>query len=90
MSLPHDRPDVCPTLTAGLLLAAHAFLRQLNLPHPTVGQVLDATGAGRSRAYELKAALFSLLPDLVQPVGRPRAVSEPSSTSDTASLSDRP
>jgi transposase-like protein len=85
----HDRPDVSPAVTAGLLLAAHARLKQLNLPRPTVAQVLEATGAGRSRAYELKDAILALLPDLVRPVGRPRAPSSPRPSADIAELSQQ-
>jgi hypothetical protein len=60
-------------LTAALLLAAHNPLRRLGLPHPAVGQIFEVTGASRSRAYELKAALLALLPTLERPAGRPRA-----------------
>ncbi len=87
--VPHDRPDVCPAVTAAVVLAAHAWLKQLRLPHPTVAQVLEATGAGRSRAYELKDALLALLPDLVRPVGRPRQSAAPPPGADIAALSQQ-
>jgi hypothetical protein len=46
-------------------------LAALGLPHPTVAQVLDATGASKSRAYELRAAVQALLPTLLRSPGRP-------------------
>ena len=59
-------------VTAGLLLLARGILERLGLPHPSVAGILEATGATRSRAYELRDALLGLLPSLVRPVGRPR------------------
>lgn len=67
----HPDADVSPAVTAGLLLTALIRLKQLDLPRPTTQQILEATGASRSRAYELKNALSDLLPTLVRPVGRP-------------------
>jgi len=78
------RPAVSPLLTAALLLAAVSLLRRLHLPRPTVRQVLDGTGASRSRAYELRDVLLKLLPSLERPVGRPRA--EPPPPVDTSGL----
>ena len=75
--LPADGPTVSPLLTAGLLLAALPELDRLDLPHPTVAAVLDATGASRSRAYELRAALLEDLPTLLRPPGRPSAPPPP-------------
>jgi hypothetical protein len=72
-SVSHLRPAVCPLLDAAVLLAARPVLHRLGLPHPTVGQVIDATAASRSRAYELKDELLALLPSLDRPVGRPPA-----------------
>jgi hypothetical protein len=55
-----------------LLAAAH--LRPPGLPpDATVEQVLAATGATRTRAYELRDALVTALPSLQRPVGRPTA-----------------
>lgn len=62
---------LAPLLIAALLLAACEFFREIGLDHPTVSQILDATGAGRSRAYELREALLRWLPKLLQPAGRP-------------------
>lgn len=88
--LPHDRPDVSPSVIAGLVLAARDELRRLQLPHPTVSAVLDATDAGKSRAYELKAAIVAMLPELARPVGRPRTPSAPPvPAADTAALSQK-
>ncbi len=60
-------------LDAGLLLAAGERLRALDLLCPTVAQVIAATGASRSRAYELRDAVLAALPSLQRPVGRPPA-----------------
>ena len=56
--LPDPRPAVSPLLTAALLLAARRHLSHLSLPHPTARQILDATGATHTRAYDLKNALL--------------------------------
>ena len=60
-------------MTAALLLAANEHASRLHLPHPTVDEILSATDATRSRAYELRATLIALLPTLQRPAGRPRA-----------------
>ena len=63
---PHEGPmtavaeigaPVSPALVAALLLAGTEHLRTLHLPGPTAGQVIEATGASRSRAYELRDSL---------------------------------
>ena len=64
---------VSPQLVAGLLLAARDHLRRLDLPRPGVEQILEATGASRTRAYELRDAVLEALPSLQRPVGRPAA-----------------
>lgn len=53
-SLTQNSPSVSPNVITGLLLAARTTLRQLDLPHPSVAQILAATSAGRTRAYEYK------------------------------------
>ena len=63
--------SVSSLVIAALLLCAREFLRALQLPHPTVVQIIDATGATRSRAYQLKDELLELLPTLHRPPGRP-------------------
>jgi hypothetical protein len=70
-------PPVSLVLVAALLLAAGEHLRALDLPRPTVEQVIGATGASRSRAYELRDALLTVLPSLLRPVGRPSAPPRP-------------
>jgi hypothetical protein len=72
-AVPEVGPPVSLMLVAALLLAAGEHLRALDLPRPTVAQVIGATGASRSRAYELRDALLALLPSLLRPVGRPPA-----------------
>jgi hypothetical protein len=72
-AVPEVGAPVSPLLVAALLLAAGEHLRALDLPCPTVQQVIEATGASRSRAYELRDALLAGLPSLLRPVGRPPA-----------------
>jgi len=67
----HRERRVSPLLVAALLLAARTFLRTLGLDRPSEAEVLAATGAGRSRAYELRNELLEWLPALLRPVGRP-------------------
>jgi len=65
---------------AAVLLAARPLCLHFALPHPSVGEILSATGASRSRAYELCSALHALLPSLVRPRGRPAQPSAPPSS----------
>lgn len=69
--LPLPEAAVSPLLAAGLLLAAVPTLRNFDLAHPTVSEILSATGASRSRAYELRHAILDVLPNLQRPRGRP-------------------
>ncbi len=69
--VPPEGAAVSPLLTAGLLLAAIPLLDHLGLPHPTATAALAATGASRSRAYELRAAIEAVLPTVLRPPGRP-------------------
>lgn len=62
---------ISPLVSAALLLAAREHSRRLGLAHPSVEQILTATNATRSRAYELRDALIATLPLLQRPVGRP-------------------
>jgi hypothetical protein len=62
---------VSPSVTAALLLCAREPLSRLELPGPSAAQVLQATGARRSRAYELSGQLQDFLPSLQRPPGRP-------------------
>lgn len=61
---------------AALLLVALPHLRELDLARVRAKAVLEATGASKSRAYELGRALRSTLEQLVAPVGRPPARAE--------------
>lgn len=69
--LPEPFRAVSPLVLAGLLLAARTLLVALGLPCPSVDAIVTATGATRSRAYEISAALLALLPSLVAAKGRP-------------------
>ena len=58
-------------VAAAVLLTARRFLRHYDLPLPRVAEVLEATGAGRTRAYALAERLLGKLPELIRPPGRP-------------------
>ena len=60
-------------LIAAVLLLGRDYLREHALPCATVEQIVAATGASRSRAYELRDAVREALPSLLRPVGRPPA-----------------
>lgn len=72
-----EPPAVTSLVVAGLLLAAIPHLTRLDLAAPSATDVIAATGAGRSRAYEIKAAIEAGLPDLQRPAGRPPAPEAP-------------
>lgn len=55
-----------------MLLVARAIAERYDLPRVSVEQIVKATGASRSRAYELAARLASLLPSLAGASGRPQ------------------
>jgi hypothetical protein len=78
--------SVSSLVIAALLLTAREFLRRLELPHPTVGQIVTATAATRSRAYELKGALVELLATLHRGPGRPTKPTPAPSSDVTAQL----
>lgn len=75
--LPSEQDAVPPLLVSALLLAANPHLVTLGLPRPTATQVLDATGAGKSQAYELSRRILPLLRTLLRPRGRPPAPPTP-------------
>jgi hypothetical protein len=79
-------PAVSPNVTAGVLLCARGLGEQLELPLPGVAEILSATGASRSRAYEVASEIRELLPTLVRAPGRPRAEPAPSSLITIAEL----
>lgn len=70
--------ELSGNLLAALLLVARRHLRELDLARVTAKAVLEATGATKSRAYELARALAGELDELVAPVGRPLADAEES------------
>lgn len=76
-AVPHPEPLVSPQVLAALLLTARPHLQRFSFPVPTAGQVLAATGAGKTRAYELCAELAAILPTLDRPVGRPAKAPKP-------------
>ena len=69
--LPETVAFVQPVAKAAVLLAARTLCGQLGLGHPSVAQILAATGASKSRAYEVCATLTRSLSTLTQPCGRP-------------------
>ena len=66
--------SVCPLTAAALLLLARQLCEHLSLPAPGVAQILAATKASRSAAYELVDALAAVLPTIAKPRGRPPKV----------------
>lgn len=63
---------------AAVLLLARSIAERHELPCPTVAAILAATGASKSRAYEIVAKLAAVLPTLVRAPGRPSRPSSPS------------
>lgn len=80
------KPELSANLLAALLLVARPHLRELDLARVTAKAVLGATGASKSRAYELAGALRGQLDELVAPVGRPSAKADDSNDGRTATL----
>ena len=66
MTVANADSAVAPVLTAALLLLAAQHARRLNLPVPSGARIFEATGAKRSRAYELSEQLARLLPGLLK------------------------
>jgi len=62
---------VCPQTVAALLLLARQVCEHVALPAPDVAQILAATKASRSAAYELAGVIARLVPTLAKPRGRP-------------------
>lgn len=69
--VPQIDADVPPVAIAGLLLCARPHLSRLGFAAPGSAEILQQTGAGRTRAYEIKDTLDAQLGTLVRPVGRP-------------------
>jgi hypothetical protein len=66
---------------AGILLYARQLAKPLKLACPSVSEVLAATGASRSRAYEIAGQMRDLLPALSRAPGRPPTEPETSALS---------
>jgi hypothetical protein len=81
--------NVSPLVQAALLLVARTLLVHFGLPSPTVSEILDATGAGRSRAYELARSIPAALMSLIQPIGRPPLEQKSSPPDALVELRDR-
>lgn len=71
MDVREEESAVAPVVAAGVLLAARTLGVDLGLPMPGATAIVHATGAGRSRAYEVSGELRALLPSLIRPRGRP-------------------
>lgn len=76
--------SVCPVIVAALLLLARAVCASLALPAPSVADILAATKASRSTAYELLGVLVELLPTLTRTRGRPPRPTPTSATESDA------
>ena len=76
--------NVSPVVKAALLIVARMLLVHLGLPHPNVREILEVTGAGRSRVYEIAKAIPDAVADLVRPQGRP-PLSSPATPPDAVS-----
>ncbi len=59
-----------PVSVAGLALAASS-LAGCGLVWPTASEILSATGAPKTTAYRVRAAIIDALPGLLRPPGRP-------------------
>jgi len=79
-SLAEKLLSVCPVVVAALLLLARALCGLLALPAPSVAEILAATKAPRSTAYELLDVIVELLPTLVRTRGRPPTPPPPPTT----------
>jgi hypothetical protein len=86
LSIPDRSPAIAPVVTAGVLLAVHREALQRGLGMPSVHQIMDAMGASRSRAFEIKDAVVALLPTLVRLPGRPRTEPAPAPSGQHAAL----
>lgn len=76
--IPETLVNVPPLVLAAVLLLARSLCQHFSLPCPPAEAILTATGASRSRAYELCSTLSALLPTLVRSPGRPpRLLAEP-------------
>ena len=86
MHVLQDPPAVSPNVTAGVLLCARSVGEQLTLPFPSAREILLATSATRSRAYEVAREIRELLPALARSPGRPREGRVPAPADEIAEL----
>jgi hypothetical protein len=71
-------PEVFTLVNAALLLAARATAARFHLPQPKAAEILEATGATKSRAYEIARVIPAAIASLVRSPGRPlRPTPEP-------------
>lgn len=61
-----------PAVRAGLLLLARSLCASLQLAHPDVASILQATGASRACAYEYRKVIARVLATCERRPGRPR------------------
>lgn len=77
--------ELAANILAALLLLARPFLRSLGLAQVSAKAVLEATGATKTRAYELSGDLRRQVDQLAAPVGRPaKSIDEPTADRDDA------
>jgi len=70
-------------IVAALLLVARAAATRYALPAPSAEAILTATGASKSRAYEVALKLVALVPALATRAGRPAKPAPPLASADT-------
>jgi hypothetical protein len=73
-------------IVAALLLVARAAAARYALPVPSAEAILTATGASKSRAYELALELVALVPTLARRAGRPAKPAPPPVSVDTVAI----
>ncbi len=73
-----------PLIVAALLLVARSLAERYELACPSADAILTATGASKSRAYELAAQLVALVPTLARSAGRPAKSKTPPACDTTA------
>ncbi len=69
-----------------LLLVARAAAARYALPAPSAEAILTATGASKSRAYELALELVALVPTLLRKAGRPAKPTPAPASVDTVAI----
>ena len=69
--------DLSPACQAGLLLSATQVARDVGIESTPTETIIEATGAGRTRAYEMRGRVLDQLSAMQRPPGRPSAPPEP-------------